>query len=260
MSLSKELEKRYGKAHLSYSSLKNALGDMAQFDRYMKGELKFKCDALDFGSMYDMLIFERGRAFETYKVLNEEEVLSRCQPKTIEAKKPSMTNDYKAVKETLAEEYRSDGKILTSHEDWKTANDMIDRLDSCGLLKSHLSGKFQVEFLHDINGVLLKGFLDCLGDGFITDSKSTRSVEKFRYSVRDFCYDIQAYIYTQAFGVKDFYWVAQEKTYPYLPALIKCKEETLFAGEMKFDTAVARIQKLLKDDTDPMTDFLSYEI
>ena len=48
---------RYGKSHLSYSSLKQALGDMAQFDRYMKGEVKYKSDALDFGTMYDMLLF-----------------------------------------------------------------------------------------------------------------------------------------------------------------------------------------------------------
>ena len=54
MNLSEQLQERYGKSHLSYSSLKQALGDMAQFDRYMKGELKYKSDALDFGTLYDM--------------------------------------------------------------------------------------------------------------------------------------------------------------------------------------------------------------
>ena len=45
---------RYGKSHLSYSSLKVALTDMAQFDRYMKGELKFESPAaLEFGTLYD---------------------------------------------------------------------------------------------------------------------------------------------------------------------------------------------------------------
>ena len=53
---------------------------------------------------------------------------------------------------------------------------------------------------------------------FIVDSKSSRSVEKFRYDVNSFSYDIQAYIYTKVFGIKDYYWVVQEKTYPfYLP-------------------------------------------
>jgi len=48
MTISEQLHERYGKSHLSYSSLKQALGDMAQFDRYMKGEIIYKSDALDF--------------------------------------------------------------------------------------------------------------------------------------------------------------------------------------------------------------------
>jgi hypothetical protein len=59
MNLPEILQERYGKPHLSYSSLKNALGDMKQFDRYMKGELKYESDALSFGTLYDMLLFER---------------------------------------------------------------------------------------------------------------------------------------------------------------------------------------------------------
>ena len=69
MTISEQLHERYGKSHLSYSSLKQALGDMAQFDRYMKGELKYKSDALDFGTLYDMLLFEREQAFEKYIVM-----------------------------------------------------------------------------------------------------------------------------------------------------------------------------------------------
>ena len=45
MKISAKLKDRYDKPHLSYSSVKNALADMAQFDRYMKGELKFRSDA-----------------------------------------------------------------------------------------------------------------------------------------------------------------------------------------------------------------------
>ena len=35
-----KLMERYGKEHLSYSSIKHALGDMRYFDMYMKGEIK----------------------------------------------------------------------------------------------------------------------------------------------------------------------------------------------------------------------------
>jgi hypothetical protein len=260
MNIPEKLQERYGKSHLSYSSLKQALGDMAQFDRYMKGELKYQSDALDFGTLYDMLLFERDKAFEKYQVISENVIMSKLSDKAKASKKPSLTSEYKAVLSALQTEALEDGKTLVNGDDWKMANDMIDRLATCGLLDSHLKGDYQVGFLKNLNGVEVKGFLDCLGDGFISDSKSARSVDKFRYSVRDYCYDIQAYIYTEVFGIKDFYWVVQEKTYPYLPALVKCSEQTLFTGEMKYNDAVRRIRNFLEKDYDPVKDYLEYEV
>ena len=260
MSISEQLQERYGKPHLSYSSLKQALGDMAQFDRYMKGELKYKSDALDFGTLYDMLLFEREKAFDTYIVMSDSQIMAQLSDKARASKKPSLTSEYKAVVAAMKTEALEEGKTIVSHDDWQMANDMIDRLVTCGLLDTYLAGEYQVEFNEDLNGVQVKGFLDCLGDGFISDSKSARSAEKFRYAVRDFSYDIQAYVYTKVFGIKDFYWVVQEKTYPYLPALVKCTDETLFVGEMKFNDAVNRIRRFLNEDYDPTTDYLRYEV
>lgn len=260
MNISDKLQERYGKSHLSYSSLKQALGDMAQFDRYMKGELKYESDALDFGTLYDMLLFEREKAFEKYMVTSESAIMSQLSDKARNSKKPSMTSEYKAVLAAMKTEAIEEGKTIVSHDDWQMANDMIDRLATCGLLDTYLAGDYQVGFVEDLHGVQVKGFLDCLGDGFISDSKSARSAEKFRYAVRDFSYDIQAYIYTKVFGIKDFWWVVQEKTYPYLPALVKCSEETLFTGEMKFNDAVNRITKFLSEDYEPKTDYLQYEV
>ena len=141
------------------------------------------------------------------------------------------------------------------------ANQMIDRLERCGLVDSLLSsGNYQVEFNEMIGPVKVKGFLDCLGDGFIVDSKSTKAVDKFRYSVRDFCYDIQAYIYCKVFGVKKFYWLVQEKTYPYLPAVVECSEETLFTGEMKFHDAVERITRFLEGGQAPDQDYVEFRV
>ena len=255
-----QLKERYNKSHLSYSSIKQALGDMAQFDRYMKGELLYKSDALDFGTLYDMLLFERTKAMETYFVVNKQRILSECSEKTKQSKSPHLTNEYKAARQEIEEQAKMKGQTLVSQEDWQMANDMIDRLSTCGLLDTYLAGDYQVGFLEELNGIQVKGFLDCLGDGFISDSKSARSAEKFRYAVRDFSYDIQAYIYTKVFGIKDFYWVVQEKTYPYLPALVKCSDETIFVGEMKFNEAVNRIRVFLNDDYEPTKDYLQYEV
>tara|TARA_R110001592_G_scaffold86385_1_gene254834 strand:+ start:76 stop:834 length:759 start_codon:yes stop_codon:yes gene_type:complete len=240
MTLRERLEEATGKPHLSYSSIKYALGDMRLWEMYMKGQLRKESDALTFGTLYDMLLFERDKAMNEYQVLNDEEVIA-----SIGGKSPKSTKKYKDWK---AEIIKTTDKTLVSSDDWKKANDMIERLANCGLIQKRLKGKYQVEFNEDINGVPLKGFLDCLGDGYITDSKSARSVDKFRYDVNSWCYDIQAYIYTTVFGIKDYYWVVQEKTYPYYPAEVKCSEETLFKGEMKFHQALENITKYLDDE------------
>ena len=261
MNIPEILQERYNKPHLSYSSLKVALTDMAKFDQYMRGELKFESPALTFGTLYDMLLFEREKAMDTYVVFNDEKVLERCNSSTISSKVPKLTKQFKEKKAEMVKEIEEGGKLIVSPEDWKMANEMIDRLDRTGLSRRYLgSNNYQVEFNEMLGPIQVKGFLDCLGDGFIVDSKSTKSVEKFRYSVRDFSYDIQAYIYTKVFGVKDFYWLVQEKTYPYLPAIVKCSEETLFAGEMKFNTAVERIEAFLSGGKSPEQDYVEFKV
>lgn len=255
------LEERYGKSHLSYSSLKVALTDMAQFDLYMKKKLKFESPALAFGTLYDMLLFERERAMDTYTIVSDEKVLGMCSEAVQKMKRPTMSAEFKKIKSDMTSEAEENGKTLCSPEDWKMANDMIDRLEECGLADQYLSsGNYQVEFNEMIGPVKVKGFLDCLGDGYIVDSKSTKSVSKFRYSVRDFCYDIQAYIYTKVFGVNEFYWLVQEKTSPYLPAIVECSEETLFAGEMKFNDAVEKIERFLREGQEPVKDYLVFKV
>lgn len=257
----KALEERYGKAHLSYSSLKVALDDIAKFDLYMKKELKFESPALDFGTLYDMLLFERERAMKEYMVVSDDMILGWCSDRVQNMKNPKMSNEYKEVKGQYFSELEEKGKTAVSPEDWKMANDMIDRLEACGLADQYLSsGNYQVEFNEMLGPIMVKGFLDCLGDGYIVDSKSTKSISKFRYSVRDYSYDIQAYIYCKVFGVNEFYWLVQEKTYPYLPALVECSDETLFAGEMKFNDAIRKINKFLSNDEPPQKDYIKFKV
>ena len=85
------LMERVGKGHLSYSSVKHAAGDMRKWEMYMKGELRKDSDALTFGTLYDMLLFERDKAMTIYEVIDEEKLA-----KGIKSVKPKQTNEYKA--------------------------------------------------------------------------------------------------------------------------------------------------------------------
>ena len=240
-----QLTAAVGKPHLSYSSLKYALGDMKLCEMYMRGQLKKESEALYFGSLYDMLLFEPEKAHEIYYTLDDADII-----KEIGGKSPRNTKKYREWKAETLDSMDTNDKMLVSNEEWRRANDMIKRLKECGLYdKRFAGGKYQVEFNVDLEGVPLKGFLDCLQEGdYIVDSKSSRSIDKFRYDVNSWSYDIQAYIYTKVFGLKDFYWVVQEKVYPFYPADVKCTEETLFRGEMKFHQALENIQAYLNGD------------
>ena len=237
-----KLTEAVGKPHLSYSSLKYALGDMRLWEMYMRGQLKKESEALSFGTLYDMLLFEPEKAHDKYVVLDDLAIVD-----TIGGKFPRNTKRYREWKAQFAEATK--GKEVVGQVDWKKAHDMIQRLKDCGLYdKRFAGGKYQVEFNVDVDGVPLKGFLDCLQDDSIIDSKSARSIPKFRYDVNSWSYDIQAYVYTKVFDIKDFYWVVQEKIYPYYPADVKCSDETLFKGEMKFHEAVENIKTWLDGD------------
>ena len=242
MSMRDRLQESVGKPYLTYSSLKYALGDMRLWEMYMRGQLKKESEALYFGSLYDMLLFEPEKAHDTYFVLDDSDIVD-----SIGGKYPRSTKRYREWKSEQIEKQAN--KELASQEDWKKAHEMIQRLKSCGLYdKRFAGGKYQVEFNVDLDGVPLKGFLDCLQDDCIIDSKSSRSIDKFRYDVNSWSYDIQAYIYTKVFDIPDFYWVVQEKAYPFYPADVKCSEETLFRGEMKFHQALENIQAYLNGD------------
>jgi len=242
MTLREKLTETVGKPHLSYSSLKYALGDMKLWEMYMRGQLKKESDALQFGSLYDMMLFEPEKARDTYFVLDDTYIVERMAKNG--AKNPRITKKYRDWKAEQQE--LNQGKTIASQEDWQKAQDMIKRLKDCGLYYTQFEGgKFQVEFNVDLDGVPLKGFLDCLQDDRIIDSKSSRAIDKFRYDVNGWSYDIQAYVYTKVFDIPNFFWVVQEKTYPYYPANVKCSEETLFKGEMKFHQALENIKNWL---------------
>lgn len=256
MSMRDQLEERYGKPHLSYSSLKHALGDMRQFEMYMRGELYKTSDALTFGSLYDCLLLTPSEAPSLYTVVPEEELKKGITAKNIKA-----TKEYGKRLAAFKEEAERQGKTVVTDEDWQRARDMIDRLSDEGVLDDVLSGgQPQVEFNEDIDGVPLKGFIDYLHPDFVLDSKSTRSMSKFRYDVNSFCYDIQAYIYTLVTGKRDFYWLVQEKNEPFYPGVVKCSEKTLFAGEMKFNEALENIREWLSHDEADLNGVARFEV
>tara|TARA_R110000796_G_scaffold6811_2_gene23952 strand:+ start:3597 stop:4364 length:768 start_codon:yes stop_codon:yes gene_type:complete len=240
MDLALKLSERYGKGYLSYSSIKCALQDMSLFEMKMRDEIKFNSPALSFGKLYDCLLLTPDSFDGQFVVADDAKM---C--KEIGGKAPRNTKAYKEWKAEISQLTQNADKTLVSQEDMFKAEQMITRLKETGVHEIALQGDAQYEFNDFIGDVPVRGFLDILGDGYITDSKTTQKLSKFKWSIRDFSYDIQAYIYTEVLGIKDFRWVAQEKTEPYSVALYYASDQTLKQGKMKFDTAVEKIREHL---------------
>jgi hypothetical protein len=253
--LSIKLAEAVGKGHLSYSSIKYALQDMKLWEMYMRGQLKKESDALTFGSMYDCMLFTPENFESQFMVLDDK---AKCNE--IGGRAPRMTNKYKDWAkgyEAIAEEK---GVKLIGIEDFVKAQEMIERLKVSGVLENYLIGDYQHEFNQEIDGVPVRGFLDCLNKEYISDHKTTRSLNQFRYAVKDYGYDIQAYIYCTVLGVDKFYWVAQEKAYPFAIGVYEASDETIERGKDKFDKAVSRINRYLDNNIQTDTFYIKSTI
>ena len=58
--------------------------------------------------------------------------------------------------------------------------------------------------------------------------------DAFIHTIRKYGYDKQSAFYSDAFGVKDFYFIVIEKTSPYNIGVYKCSEETINSGRIKY--------------------------
>ena len=251
MQFAKAIQDKTGKGYVSASSLKYAVPSSKDFDMMawelnMKGELKKSGKAFTFGGLYDMLLLEPDKVWEKYVVLKDDTI---CEE--IGGKNPRATKRYKEWKA----EQLSGNREVVSQVEVNTAKVMTRRLRNSEVvdyatgeivsLDKYVQGEVQKEFNTWIGEIPVRGFLDVLGDGFITDVKTTRSLSSFKWDVRDFNYDLQAWMYCKVYGVDEFYWLAQAKDKPYTCALIKASEETLARGEEKFYSAIANIEQWL---------------
>ena len=240
MDFALKLQEKTGKNYLSYTSVKTALDDMVKFELYVQGKWNKKTEALSFGSVYDCLLFTPDEFDKRFSVFDDAAIVE-----SIDSKNPRATKEYKEWKVKFNEE--SIGKDSVSLEDYQRAIDLISRIMETDCWE-YLQGDYQKEVQGFIGDIPVRGFLDCLGDGFVSDSKTTRSIGSFKRDVFSFGYDIQAYIYMTLAQQKEYYWVAQDTSYPYTPAVFKATESTINGGKYKFERAVQIISRYLNDD------------
>lgn len=254
MQFAQAIQDKTGKGYVSASSLKYAITgskdfDMMAWELNMKNLLKKTSKAFTFGGFFDSLLLTPEDTWDRYVVLQDDEICAE-----IGGKNPRATKRYKEWKA----EQMGDKELITAVEH-NVAKVMVKRLRNSEVadydtgeivkLDRFIQGNTQQEFNTWIGDVPVRGFLDVLGDGFITDVKtSSRSLSQFKWDVRDYNYDLQAWMYCEVFGITDFYWLVQTKDKPYTCGLFKATDETLANGERKFYDAVGNISNWLIEE------------
>jgi hypothetical protein len=111
-------------------------------------------------------------------------------------------------------------------------------------------GDKEVPGTAEIFGVPVKGKADIIyedidGKRIGLDPKSTSApVSSFKKSAYLYDYDRQAAMYMRIFDLDEFYFIPQEKNYPYTPALIKASDEFIASGERKLQKALTFYREL----------------
>ena len=102
------------------------------------------------------------------------------------------------------------------------------------------------------------GKADSVGSEHLIDIKTTGSIEKFKWSVRDYNYDSQAYIYQQLFN-KPLVFLVVDKTSKML-GMYPVSNESLARWEEKVVKAIEQYRKFYGDNpSEDINQFYYYE-
>ncbi len=118
--------------------------------------------------------------------------------------------------------------------------------------------QYEVPMIKEIHGEMWKGKADIVGSEHLIDIKTSSSIEKFRWSVRDYNYDSQAYIYQQLFN-KPLVFLVIDKT-SRMMGMYPVSDESLARGEEKVIKAVEQYRKFYGDNpSEDINQFYFYE-
>jgi hypothetical protein len=238
---------------LSYTSIKELLLSPEDFWLYVTGAKKKDSEAMRFGRAYDCLLFEPEKFNNQFVFFDDrdiiENILSTYTPEKRATANVRLTTLYKNAK--LEFDQSSVGKTVLSEDEHLQIIDMLTALEESGVKDKYLTGgSVQEEFLVDIMGVPVRGRIDYHSPMLrsIRDSKTTgKTVSSFPREARYvYHYDLQAFIYKEAFGAKALEFVVQSKIPPYTVGVFTCSDDFIQAGERKFIQAIERLNAFFK--------------
>lgn len=137
-------------------------------------------------------------------------------------------------KGTKAHKELDGSKIWLNNSDWATVNGIKRQLkknvEAADLLESCKQREIEVKGY--VNGIPFRGFVDAMSEDIIVDVKTTQdaSPDGFSRSVYNFSYHLQAAIYMELTGAKQYYIIAIESSSPYSVVIYKLSQDAMDSG------------------------------
>ncbi len=159
-------------------------------------------------------------------------------------------NEYKEFKAA------NEGKIVMPAKDYDTVYAMHDKLSKLSEVEDLMTIDFRAEVPMIMNHVTergniipVKGKADAVVfngvDTYLVDLKTYgKTLDEFERSAKFMLYNQQAYIYKTLFGVDDFYFLVQEKVFPYEVGIYKASDKFLYWGGEEFKKSIDKYEQL----------------
>lgn len=208
----KEYYEGVGRNYLSNSDISALLKNPRMFGFKGEGNKNYL-----FGSYFHKLLLEPEKATDVPFV----EVKSRNS---------KAYKDYLEINSldiALLEDEKDEAEMLA--EIMKSNMDFFEMIYADG-------NQFEVPAVGEICGANWKGKADIVGKEWLYDLKTTSDIDRFRWSIRDYNYDSQGYIYQQLFGKPLAFLVIDKSTK--MMGRYTLSEESLLRGKEKVERAI----------------------
>jgi len=206
-------------------------------------------DALIFGRAQHCLLFEPDMFAGRFYAIDDAEICVEASGKNWkkEGKNPRATKIYKTWLAELKE--KNSHRQELSMEDMVSINDMIDKALSYKQVRELVESAHLREKIYSktMKGIDCKIKVDSINpSNYILDYKSTKdpaTLFNWPRIKNSYRYDRQASFYKDVSGVQSFWWIVQEKKFPYTVCLIEQSAPSYDEGVKEYELGLEMYRK-----------------
>ena len=150
-------------------------------------------------------------------------------------------------------------QMVYTQKELNYANSIANELLNCKDVSDYLNGaEFEVPGIKMINNLAFRGKADVISKGTIIDVKTTTKIDGFKYSAKNFDYDLQAALYLKLFDCYEFIFIAIDKETKEIK-ICPCDNSFIERGEEKLEIAIDKYREYLEKRNE-LHNHVTYEI